>query len=213
MLVVIDYKMGNLRSVAKALEKAGAKVKISHNAKDIQRADAIVLPGVGAFGQGMKHLKELDLTSTLIDEINSGKPFLGICLGMQLLFTYSEEHGKHRGLNILEGTVERFPTKLKIPHMGWNQVIFTLQKEAENTGIFDRIPDKSYFYFVHSYYVVPKNKNIITATTDYDIQFTSAIQKDNIFGVQFHPEKSQTLGLKILKNFVCFIKKENKNVS
>lgn len=202
--------MGNLRSVAKALERAGAEVKISHNAKDMQRADAIVLPGVGAFGQGMKHLKELELTSALTDEINSGKPFLGICLGMQLLFTYSEEHGKHRGLNILEGTVKRFPAKLKIPHMGWNQIIFTLQRGNKKKGIFDGIPNKSYFYFVHSYYIIPKNKNIITATTDYGIQFASSIQKDKIFGVQFHPEKSQTLGLKILKNFVCFIKGEQK---
>jgi glutamine amidotransferase len=206
MIVIIDYKMGNLRSVSKALEKAGGNVKITNNVKDIQRADAIVLPGVGAFGRGMKNLKEAGLISPLIDAIKQGKPFLGICLGMQLLFTYSEEHGKHRGLNILEGCVKRFHQNLKIPHMGWNQIILNQRRGEKKKEIFYGIPDKTYFYFVHSYYVIPENKEMIIATTNYGVQFASAVQKENIFGVQFHPEKSQTAGLKLLRNFVSFIK-------
>ena len=206
MIVIIDYKMGNLRSVSKALEKAGGNVKITNNVKDIQRADAIVLPGVGAFGRGMKNLKEAGLISPLIDAIKQGKPFLGICLGMQLLFTYSEEHGKHRGLNILEGCVKCFHQNLKIPHMGWNQIILNQRRGDKKKEIFYGIPDKTYFYFVHSYYVIPENKEMIIATTNYGVQFASAVQKENIFGVQFHPEKSQTAGLKLLRNFVSFIK-------
>ncbi len=206
MIAVIDYKMGNLRSVAKALEKAGAEVLITAKKDALKKARAIVLPGVGAFGQGMKHLKDLGVIPSLISEIKQGKPFLGICLGLQLLFTRSREHGMHKGLGVLQGEVGRFPARLKVPHMGWNHVkiqssIFKLQMERDSC-IMRGIPDNSYFYFVHSYYVVPRDKNIVVAKTNYGVGFSSVIQKDNIWGVQFHPEKSQELGLRIIKNFV-----------
>lgn len=202
MIVIVNYRMGNLKSVVKAFEKVGAEALVSDKGRDLKQAKAIVLPGVGAFGQGMKHLKELGIFPVLKEQINKGKPFLGICLGMQLLFTYSEEHGIHKGLNIIEGKVKCFPKKLKVPHMGWNQVkIRNLRFETQNL-ILEGIPDNSYFYFVHSYYVVPKDKSRILATTDYGVEFASVIHKDNLFGVQFHPEKSQELGLKIIRNFV-----------
>lgn len=199
MIAIIDYRMGNLRSVAKALEKVGAEVLVTSKSKDIRRAAAIVLPGVGAFGQGMKHLKELGIISCLWDEVKNGKPFLGICLGLELLFSKSYEHGIHKGLGLVEGEVKRFPQRLKVPHMGWNQV------NTKKPELFEEVPNNSYFYFVHSYYVLPKDKSIIRATTDYGVEFTSVIQKDNVWGVQFHPEKSQELGLRILKNFVKLV--------
>ncbi|MCM8783602.1 MAG: imidazole glycerol phosphate synthase subunit HisH [Candidatus Omnitrophica bacterium] len=205
MVAIINYRMGNLRSVAKAFEKVGAGVLVTSKIKDLKEAKAIVLPGVGAFGQGMKHLKELGIISVLKDEINKRKPFLGICLGMQLLLSYSEEHGKHKGLDIIKGFVKRFPENFKIPHMGWNQVKIRNPKSEIRNKILKGIPDGSYFYFVHSYYVVPEDKKVIVATTDYGIGFPSVIQKENIWGVQFHPEKSQEWGLKIIKNFVNFV--------
>ncbi|MCM8765797.1 MAG: imidazole glycerol phosphate synthase subunit HisH [Candidatus Omnitrophica bacterium] len=209
MIVIVNYRMGNLRSVAKAFEVMGAEVLVSDKIRDLRQARAIVLPGVGAFGQGMKHLRELGIIPVLKEEINKGKPFLGICLGLQLLFTYSEEHGIHRGLNIIAGKVKSFPKRLKVPHMGWNQVKIQNSKFKIRNLIFAGIPDNSYFYFLHSYYVVPEDKRIILATTDYGVKFASLIQKDNIFGVQFHPEKSQELGLKILKNFLVLSSKYN----
>jgi glutamine amidotransferase len=207
MIAIIDYKMGNLRSVAKALEKIGAEVLVTSKPKDLRRAEAIVLPGVGAFGQGMKHLRELGVISCLLDEVKKGKPLLGICLGLQLLFSKSYEHGMHKGLDLIKGEVKRFPQKLKVPHMGWNQVSANRKPLTANRNILKDIPNNFYFYFVHSYFVVPEDKSVIVATTDYGVEFASVIQKDNIWGVQFHPEKSQELGLKILQNFVDLVGK------
>ncbi len=196
MIAIIDYGMGNLRSVAKALEAAGAAdVRITSDPKIISQADKIVLPGVGAFKEAMRELRRLGLIKAIKDNIFK-KPFLGICLGLQLLFSESEEGGKVKGLGIFPGIVRRFPDKLKVPHMGWNQI------KVKKGKILKNIPKNAYFYFCHSYYVVPKDKGLIAAATDYGKEFVSAIAKDNLFACQFHPEKSQASGLRLLKNFV-----------
>lgn len=203
-IAVIDYGLGNLRSVAKALEAVGAQVKVTAGAKDIDSAAAIVLPGVGAFKSAMENLERLDILPALLKVVKQGRPFLGICLGLQVLFSESEEHGRHKGLGLLEGKVKKFPAGVKIPHMGWNSVEVTSHKSqvtSINAQLFRDVPQGSYFYFVHSYYVQPQDKTLIAATTVYGREFTSAIHKDNIWGLQFHPEKSAELGLKILENF------------
>ena len=225
MIAIIDYESGNLRSISKALEEVGARVKVTDNKKVIARARGIVLPGVGAFHHGMKVLRKKGLLSPILNAIEEGKPFLGICLGMQLLFSESKEHGLHKGLGVIKGKVKRFPSGvkqnrpsadslsplsinsyiIKIPHLGWNQI--KCKEQNEKLKIFDGIPDNRYFYFVHSYYVEPEDKNIVAAKTFYGIEFTSCIVKDNIWGVQFHPEKSSGKGLKILKNFYCYVRK------
>lgn len=206
MIVIVDYGMGNLWSVQKGFEAAGCKVEVSSNPEVVGNADAIVLPGVGAFQDCMRNLENLKLVSPIKYCISSNKPFLGICLGLQLLFTESEEFGKCKGLDIIPGKVCRFPghlkshkkngNRLKIPHMGWN----TISKQKK-TSILKDISEESYFYFVHSYYVIPENKDMVFTTTNYGIDFVSGICCDNLFALQFHPEKSQQLGLKILKNF------------
>ncbi len=198
MIVVVDYGMGNLRSVQKGFEKVGVKAVISRDIEEIEGADKLVLPGVGAFPKCMENLGELNLVEPVINFIRSGRPFLGICLGLQLLFDESEEFGRHEGLKIIRGKVREFDrqTALKIPHMGWNQVTF-----RKDVPIFDGIKDGSYFYFVHSYYVDPQDTRDIAAETDYGIRFTCAVARDNIYAVQFHPEKSQEIGLRILNNF------------
>jgi len=197
MIAIIDYGMGNLRSVEKGFLKVGADVSVTNRPDEVEKADAVVLPGVGAFRDCMKELTNLDLIDAVADTINKGKPYLGICLGLQILFSESEEFGRCEGMDIFRGNVVRFEDgDLKIPHMGWNQL--TIQKK---NPLFHDIPDKSYFYFVHSYYVAPEDRSIVATTTDYGIEFTSSVWKDNIFAVQFHPEKSQTLGLRLLKNF------------
>lgn len=198
MIVVVDYGMGNLHSVRKALEVVGAKVKVNSRPEGIKKAKKIVFPGVGAFGEAMKELKRRSLVQPIKDAIKAGTPFLGLCLGLQLLFEKSDEAPGMKGLCVLDGEVKRFKVKeLKVPHMGWNNITYSLKP-----AILKGIPNGSYMYFVHSYFVLPKDKNVILTTTDYDINFTSGICKDNIYGFQFHPEKSQSLGLKILKNFV-----------
>lgn len=205
MIVVIDYGMGNLHSVRKALEVVGAKVKVNSHPGDIKKAKKIVFPGVGAFGEAMKELKRRSLVQPIKDAIKAGTPFLGLCLGLQLLFEKSDEAPGMKGLCVLDGEVKRFKVKeLKVPHMGWNNIAYSRQAmiTAHNSKILKGIPNGSYMYFVHSYFVLPKDKNVILTTTDYDIDFTSGVCKDNIYGLQFHPEKSQALGLKILKNFV-----------
>lgn len=205
MIVVIDYGMGNLHSVRKALEVVGAKVKVNSSPENIKKAKKIVFPGVGAFGEAMKELKRRSLAQPIKDAIKAGTPFLGLCLGMQLLFEKSDEAPGMKGFCVLDGEVKRFKIKeLKVPHMGWNNIAYSRQARitAYNSKILKGIPNGSYMYFVHSYFVLPKDKNIILTTTDYDINFASGICKDNIYGLQFHPEKSQALGLKILKNFV-----------
>ena len=204
MVVVVDYGLGNIRSVSKALEKKGATVKVTSDASRIKKAQGIVLPGVGAFYRGMENLKKLKIIDVLKDEVEKGKPFLGICLGLQLLFSESEEHTKSEGLNIIKGTVTKFSQGVKIPHMGWNQIQY--KDEAECCQVFNGIQNGSYFYFVHSYFVVPQDKSLICTTTSYGEEFTSSIMKDNIYGVQFHPEKSQAQGLKILDNFLNLIR-------
>jgi len=205
MLVIVDYGMGNLRSVAKAFEHLGLPAKISSIPAEIERADRLVLPGVGAFEDAMTALTSRSLAEPIRSFIKSGKPFLGICLGLQLLFDTSYEDGTHQGLGVWGGKCVRFDfstdpkaSELKIPHMGWN----TLAKQNA-CPLLAGIPDGSYVYFVHSYYVAPNDKNITTTLTEYGpVSFTSAAWKDNVFATQFHPEKSQRVGLKMLQNFI-----------
>jgi len=198
MIAIVDYGMGNLKSVGRALRKAGAETLVTSNPEKILGAEGLVLPGVGAFKDCMRNLKEHRLVDPLYKFIQSGRPFLGICLGLQLLFNESEEFGVYKGLGIIKGKVVRFPqnSKLKVPHMGWNTI-----KIRRGVPLLQDIKDESYFYFVHSYYVIPEEENIIATTTNYGVEFVSSIYQDNIFACQFHPEKSQQLGLRILKRF------------
>ncbi len=198
MIVIVDYGMGNLRSVEKAFEANGAHPKISSSAKDIEKAEKLVVPGVGAFTHAMKELKKLGLVEPIKEKIRSGAPYLGVCLGLQLLFSRSEEGERMKGLDIISGSVVRFKGKLKIPHMGWN----TLETKKRGCPVLKKIKDKDYFYFVHSYYGVPEDKSWVLATTGYGAHFCSAIWKENIFATQFHPEKSQAGGLQIIRNFI-----------
>ncbi len=214
MIAVVDYGMGNLKSVKKALEKVGAKAIVTRNPDKIKKAEGLVLPGVGAFRDCMKNLREYDLIDSLHQFIHSGRPFLGICLGLQLLFTRSEEFGTCKGLDIIKGKVVRFPQSfsLKVPHIGWNTI-----KIKRKVPLLQDLKDESYFYFVHSYYVVPEEEDIIATTTSYGVEFVSSVNKNNIFACQFHPEKSQELGLKILERFREFCQKnvsqENNSLS
>ena len=197
MIAIVDYGMGNLRSVEKGFLKVGIDVVVTNKPEIIEKADGIVLPGVGAFKDCMRELSNLRLTDAIVNAIRNGKPYLGICLGLQVLFSESEEFGRCRGLDIFSGKVIRFSdSNLKIPHMGWNEI-----KIEKNNPLLDWILDKSYLYFVHSFYVVPEDNSIVSTTTDYGVDFTSMICKDNVFATQFHPEKSQRVGLTILKNF------------
>lgn len=198
--MIIDYGMGNLKSVQNAFTVVGYKTVITDDPEQVKKASALVLPGVGAFRDAIKSLRAKKIDEELIEAIRKGKPFLGICLGMHLLFTFSEEGGLFKGLNIVPGTVKRFPSLVKSPHLGWNKIKFTYNSNNTNP-IFRDIPDESYFYFVHSYYCEPDNQEVICSTTDYGLVFSSSIWEENLFGVQFHPEKSSTLGLKIIKNF------------
>ncbi len=200
MIAIIDYGMGNLRSVQKGFERVGHEAVVTRDAKTILSASKVVLPGVGAFPDCMRNLEEYGLIDVVKQSIASGKPFLGICLGLQLLFTESEEFGLSKGLDIIKGRVIRFKGPqfkvLKIPHMGWNSLSIKRKAPALRD-----VADGSHVYFVHSFHVVPEDKGVIATTTDYGIDFVSSIWKDNIFAVQFHPEKSQALGLSILKRF------------
>jgi len=206
MIVIVDYGMGNLRSVSKALEKAGAKVKVSSVPKDILRADKLVVPGVGAFKDAMAELKSRRLIEPIKKFVATGRPFLGLCLGLQLIFSKSEEGGTSKGLGLIKGDVVRFRSKkLKIPHMGWNQLSRERGQGSEfrkKCSLLNGISDGSYVYFVHSYYAVPDDDNCVAAWTDYGVKFPSVIGSKNIYATQFHPEKSQKLGLNILRNFV-----------
>jgi len=198
MVVIVDFGMGNLRSVQKGFEKVGAHAVVSRDQEEIAAADHLVLPGVGAFPECMSNLTALALVEPIVDVIRAGRPFLGICLGLQLLLDESEEFGIHEGLKIIPGKVKAFDRNmgLKIPHMGWNEVLF-----RKTVPIFDGIEDGSFFYFVHSYYVAPERETDIAAETEYGITFTCAVARENIFALQFHPEKSQDKGLRILRNF------------
>jgi len=198
-VLIIDYEMGNLKSVEKAVEKVGAQPLVSSKPENLKEADKVILPGVGAFRDCINNLKKYNFSEAIKEYIKTGKPFLGICLGMHVLFEKSYEFGEHRGLGLIEGEVVKFENlgNLPIPHMGWNSIII-----KKNSKILDNIKNGDFFYFAHSYYVTPKNSIDILTATDYGIEFTSSINKENIFGVQFHPEKSQNKGLQILKNFI-----------
>ncbi len=204
MIAIIDYDMGNLRSVEKAFEAVGHRAVITRQRQVIADASHVVLPGVGAFGDCMRNLESYDLIDPIRQSIASGKPFLGICLGLQLLFTESEEFGSHKGLNVLPGKVVRFRSQqtegdlepLKIPHMGWNAI-----RMKKPSRLLEGLGEGSYMYFVHSYHVAPEQTDVVCTATEYGGSFVSSIARDNIFGCQFHPEKSQAGGLKMLKNF------------
>jgi len=199
MIAIIDYGMGNLRSVQKALEAVGAEAVVSSDPQTILDAGSVVLPGVGAFKDCMDNLERLDLIEVVQKSIQSGKPFLGICLGLQLLFEQSIEFGTVQGLGILPGKVMRFhldDPKLKVPHMGWNTIDI-----CKPSPLLDSVDEHPYYYFVHSYYVVPDDPGVIAATTDYGGAFVSGIQHENIHAFQFHPEKSQKQGLAMLERF------------
>ncbi len=198
MITIVDYGMGNLRSVQKAFQKLGIPAEISQSPAEIARAEKLVLPGVGAFRDAMRELKTKQMAQPVCDHIALGKPFLGICLGMQLLFDISYEDGEWEGLGVVPGEVVRLKDQpgLKIPHMGWNEL-----EIVGTPAILKDIPAKSHFYFVHSYHVVPQEESVVAARTTHGQPFVSVIARDNLFATQFHPEKSQRLGLKLLTNF------------
>lgn len=206
MIAIVDYGMGNLRSVHKALERMGFQAIVTQDPSELKKAAGLVVPGVGAFGKAMENLQQLGLVEPIVEFVESGKPFLGICLGLQLLFSGSEEFGFRKGLSLFKGRVVRFPfslaaeslaeESLKVPHMGWNSLHIHKRPSA-----LDGIDEGAYFYFVHSYYPVPEEQEIVATTTDYGGEFVSSVSQGNLFACQFHPEKSQGLGLKVLKNF------------
>ncbi len=198
MIVIVDYQMGNLASVQRGLQRAGSDAVITSDPDRVAAADKIILPGVGAFADAMHELRAHGLVEPVTEAIASGKPFLGICLGLQMLFDTSLEDGEHPGLGILPGKVVRFdlPAGYKIPHMGWNQI--NIRRRAP---ILEGLEDGSYFYFVHSYYVVPEDHNVVAVETEYGHLFCSMVWRDNLFATQFHPEKSQANGLRLLENF------------
>ena len=206
MIAIVDYGMGNLHSVQKSFERVGFPAQVTHNAELIRQAAGLVLPGVGAFKKAMENLRARDLENPLLRYLESGKPFLGICLGLQLLFSESEEFGSERGLGVFKGKVVRFPASgsdawqsrepFKVPHMGWNAIQIRKQTPA-----LQGIAEGTHFYFVHSYYPVPADSGIVATTTEYGLAFVSSVSQGKLYACQFHPEKSQSAGLKILKNF------------
>lgn len=206
MIAIIDYDAGNLKSVEKALEYLGESSIITRDKETILKADKVILPGVGSFADAMNKLHKYDLVDTIKEVVSNHTPFLGICLGLQLMFERSDESDGVEGLSILEGEILRIPDKegLKIPHIGWNSI--DIKKDAR---LFRGLEDSPYVYFVHSYYLKAKNENEVAATTDYSTIIHASIEKDNVFACQFHPEKSGDVGLKILKNFAD-LKKEDK---
>ncbi|MGN7611041.1 imidazole glycerol phosphate synthase subunit HisH [Magnetococcales bacterium HHB-1] len=207
MITLIDYGSGNLRSVAKALEKVGGKVAVSSKIEKIRQADHLILPGVGAFADCYDNLQQAKLIEPILEHIQSGKPFLGICVGMQLLFSKSYEFGQHEGFDLIPGKVLAFDRSmtdpedqqrlLKVPHMGWNRV-----SQTKAHPLWRSIPDKSHFYFVHSFFCKPEKESQQAGLAEYGIPFAASVAKENIFATQFHPEKSQTLGLRLLENFI-----------
>jgi imidazole glycerol-phosphate synthase subunit HisH len=203
MIIIVDYGMGNLRSVQKAAEFLGKTINISDSPALLKKAKKIIFPGVGHFGRAVKELKKRKIFTVLKDRINEGIPFLGICLGMQLLLERSEEAPGVTGLAVFKGVVKEFKGKnLIVPHMGWNQIRPQISDLRPQTGLFEGIKEGSYFYFAHSYYCVPQEKKAVLATTKYEVEFASALCRDNVWAVQFHPEKSQEIGLKLFSNFL-----------
>jgi glutamine amidotransferase len=205
-IVIVDYGSGNLYSIAEACKYFGFEPQLCNDADEILKADKLILPGVGAFGGAMKQLQEMDLVSVIKDYVLLGKPLMGVCLGMQLLFEKSYEFGEHEGLGLVEGEIKRFPTtcketKMRIPHIGWNKVINNNSNWLDTP--FKEFPDGGMMYFVHSYYAQPLNsKNILSTTLYNDFEFCSSVRKGNVFGFQFHPEKSGEEGLSLYKNFL-----------
>lgn len=201
-IVIIDYGMGNLRNVQKGFERVGFEANVTRNKKEIRRASAIVLPGVGAFQDCMANLEKYGLVELLLRSIEKGKPYLGICLGLQILFSESEEFGSHKGLDLIKGKVVKFrpDSEHKVPHMGWNTV--EIEKKVP---MLEGIESGDFFYFVHSYYVIPGERQWVATLTTYEKPFVSSIWKENLFATQFHPEKSQQKGLRILENFAKLI--------
>jgi imidazole glycerol-phosphate synthase subunit HisH len=200
MIAIIDYEMGNLRSVQKGFERVGHAATITCDPAALADADKIVLPGVGAFRDAIAALRTRRLVEPIRDAIAAGKPFLGICLGLQLLFERSYEDGEHEGLGVIPGEVRKFsvPSEYKVPHMGWNQVHF-----RRRPPVFEGVDDGAHFYFVHSYYVAPRDAVWVATETDYAKEFCSSVWREKLFAVQFHPEKSQSAGLRLLKNFAA----------
>lgn len=198
MIAIVDYQMGNLRSVQKGFERVGHAAAITSDPRVLEQADRVVLPGVGAFADAIAEIRRRELIEPIRTAIASGKPFLGICLGLQMLFDVSYEDGEHEGLGVIAGEVRRFdvPAEYKVPHMGWNHV-----KQRRPAPIFQDIADDAHFYFVHSYYVVPRDVSVIAGEASYPEPFCAAIWRDNLFATQFHPEKSQAAGLQLLTNF------------
>lgn len=209
MIVVIDYGSGNLRSVAKALESVGGRVRVSADAADVAQASHVVLPGVGAFSDCRRNLEQTGVLVPMMQHLQAGRPFLGICVGMQLLFSEGHEFGVHPGLDLIPGQVVGFSTRmadpedahryLKVPHIGWNQV-----HQAVPHPLWHTIPDRAYFYSVHSFHAQPTEAAWVVGRSQYGIEFTSAVARDNLFATQFHPEKSQKHGLQLLRNFVVW---------
>jgi glutamine amidotransferase len=198
-LIILDYDVGNFRNVQKAFQAVNAEAEISNSAEVARKADALVLPGVAAFGDAMRHLQERGLDQPVMEAVQAGKPVLGICVGLQLLFEESEEMGQHRGLGVLPGRVVRFPTGLTVPHMGWNQI-----EPQQDHPLLRQVDPGDFAYFAHSYYAAPQQAQDIIACTDYGLPYPSIVGRDNVCAIQFHPEKSQHVGLQILKNFVDF---------
>ena len=196
MITVVDYKLNNLRSIENTLRRLGHEVKVTSDPADVQAATKLILPGVGAFRDAMANLREYGLLEAFVEKVKAGTPALGICLGMHLLFTESEEFGLHRGLDLLKGRVIKLPTNLRVPHMGWNQLH---PKRAD--ALTEGVRSSSFVYFVHSYYVEPESPDIVLATTDYEIEFPAIVHSSNVWATQFHPEKSQRVGERLLENF------------
>jgi glutamine amidotransferase len=198
LIGIVDYGMGNLRSLENGFRKVGADCIISNIEKELFKSDAVALPGVGAFRDAIKNLKPL--SNFILDYIKDGKPLLGVCLGMQLLFSESTEDGLYKGLDIIKGRVVKLPPSVKIPHIGWNTLIL----DKSSNPLLEGIPNNSHVYFVHSYYPVPENPTVTIAWTEYGVRFSSIINNKNVYATQFHPEKSGKVGIKILENFVRF---------
>ena len=201
MIAIIDYGVGNLRSVEKAMHFIGLKAEITSDPDTARRADAVILPGVGAYSDAIKSLIKHGMADVVREAVNQNKPFLGICLGMQLLFDYSEEGGNVKGLGLFEGAIKSLPVSsgLKVPHMGWNLL------KVKDSPLFKGLPDKPYVYFVHSFYLEAKDRQLVAATCNYGVEFDAAIGRGNVFATQFHPEKSGEIGLTILKNWASLI--------
>lgn len=198
-IAIIDYGIGNLRSVEKAFTAQGIDAIVTRDEKILRNADKLVLLGVGAFGYAMQSLRELGFDELVLEAANTGKPIIGLCVGLQMMFDEGHEFGVHKGLGLLKGKVVKFPEGLHVPHIGWNQV--ALQEKHRQHPIFRDLENQSFFYFVHSYYVEPEDTSCVMGTTDYGLTYASICGRDNIVGVQFHPEKSQATGLRLLKNF------------